>query len=381
MHTVVAVAEYYLYIGLPTLADCTSGRSERMSESGQGLSIRAQKVRGIFNEFDSNRDGCLNRIEMAALVIAVNPRVKFSKEQIEAILDEVFRTYGEFIEEPKGLSFQGLLRTYDDGAGDVDRDFDALGLHLDLTIGDGGTQELQLHAAAETKGKLARTGATGGSGSRQLPVASISADETSANAAKRSSKLGAWASSPNHGIAYDDTWRLVEELELLLKKLDAKIEDKLNEREDKKTGVLNNGVVDVAAAAEDWEDGVDKGESFERRRGQEELGSDYGAFKKTLVGFRERAGKVRTPEEAFDCHVAMGRCLLEHHWHKEAIKSFDLALQLKPQDVRAPFLMGNANYALGQYVEARLNYQKALDAAEANTALWQGLLPQVNSLL
>lgn len=49
--------------------------------------------------------------------------------QIAAILDEVFRTYGEYIDSG-GLSLDGLHRTYDDGAGDVDRDFDALGLTL-----------------------------------------------------------------------------------------------------------------------------------------------------------------------------------------------------------------------------------------------------------
>ncbi|KAL6527453.1 hypothetical protein OROGR_016543 [Orobanche gracilis] len=55
---------------------------------------RSEKVERIFQQFDTNRDGDLNRDEMAALVVAVNPRVKFSDEQISAILDEVFRTYG-----------------------------------------------------------------------------------------------------------------------------------------------------------------------------------------------------------------------------------------------------------------------------------------------
>eukprot|EP00898_Chlorokybus_atmophyticus_P001263 jgi/Chlat1/2137/Chrsp17S02719 len=87
---------------------------------------RAQKVSKIFAQFDRNRDGRLSKDEMAALVVAVNPTVVFSPEQIAAILDEVFRTYGEFIDPEKGLSLEGLQRTYDDGAGDVDRDFDAL---------------------------------------------------------------------------------------------------------------------------------------------------------------------------------------------------------------------------------------------------------------
>ncbi|GAY43831.1 hypothetical protein CUMW_077600 [Citrus unshiu] len=87
---------------------------------------RLEKVKRIFQQFDTNCDGGLNKEEMAALVVAVNPRVEFSDEQINAIIDEVFRTYGEFIDGEKGLTYDGLLRTYDDGAGDVDRDFDAV---------------------------------------------------------------------------------------------------------------------------------------------------------------------------------------------------------------------------------------------------------------
>jgi Ca2+-binding EF-hand superfamily protein len=62
-----------------------------------GRGAQAEKVRRIFERFDVNGDGGLDRDEMAALVVAVNPRVKFSEDQISAILDEVFRTYAEFI--------------------------------------------------------------------------------------------------------------------------------------------------------------------------------------------------------------------------------------------------------------------------------------------
>ncbi|CAI5997739.1 unnamed protein product [Closterium sp. NIES-64] len=94
--------------------------------------VRHAKVKMIFHKFDHNKDGGLDRSEMAGLVIAVNPKVKFKDEQIEAILDEVFKTYGEYITEGVGLSFEGLQQTYDDGAGDVDRDFEALNLVLDM---------------------------------------------------------------------------------------------------------------------------------------------------------------------------------------------------------------------------------------------------------
>jgi TolA-binding protein len=328
---------------------------------------------------------------MAALVMAVNPRVKFTNEQIEAILDEVFRTYAEFIlEGPKGLTFQGLLRTYDDGAGDVDRDFDALGLQLDSSsaVGNGTTpQEPYITVAAAAQTKVSRPGEEeggcgGGSGSRLPSDLSIADDETSSiNGAIRSSnKLGAaWARSPNHGIAYQDTWHLIEDLELHLRRLDSKIQDNQKERQEKKGRGIVHGVVDRRASA-DWEDGVDnKGQAIGRqRRGDDDLGSNYGAFKTALAGFREKCTNVQTPEQAFECHMAMGQCLLEHHWHEAAINSFELAVQLIPQDARAHFLMGNAYYSLGKYTDARLNYQNALEAGEVNTVLWQGLLPQVN---
>ncbi|KAJ7553843.1 hypothetical protein O6H91_06G115300 [Diphasiastrum complanatum] len=101
-------------------------------------SIRLRKVNKIFKRFDVNGDERLSRQEMANLIFAVNPRVKFSEEQIKAILDEVSRTYPDFIDGEKGLRLDGLLRTYDDGAGDLDRDFDTLGMDL---RSDSGSEE------------------------------------------------------------------------------------------------------------------------------------------------------------------------------------------------------------------------------------------------
>uniref|UniRef100_A0A7N1A6M5 EF-hand domain-containing protein n=1 Tax=Kalanchoe fedtschenkoi TaxID=63787 RepID=A0A7N1A6M5_KALFE len=158
---------------------------------------RTEKVKRIFQQFDANRDGGLNREEMAALVVAVNPRVKFSEEQISAILDEVFRTYGEFIDGEKGLTYDGLLRTYDDGAGDVDRDFDALGLDLNTVVDDG------IFAALE-----------------EASSSSI-VDERVIEAQKKQ-RTAAWAISPNHGIVFDDTWKIVDDLEILIMRLKAK---------------------------------------------------------------------------------------------------------------------------------------------------------------
>jgi hypothetical protein len=67
------------------------------SAASTGRGSWAEKVRRIFERFDTNGDGGLDRNEMAALVVVVNPRVKFSEDQISTILDEVFHTYAEFI--------------------------------------------------------------------------------------------------------------------------------------------------------------------------------------------------------------------------------------------------------------------------------------------
>ncbi|KAG0606542.1 hypothetical protein M758_9G149400 [Ceratodon purpureus] len=340
-------------------------------ENGPELNVRSLKVRGIFNQFDRNQDGCLNRNEMANLVIAVNPRVKFSKEQIEAILDEVFRTYGEFIDGNRGLSFEGLLRTYDDGAGDVDRDFDALGLQLPVkqTVEETPPVFVEPRNAEPSPRKSAPSAEP--SPSQPRPTSSI-ANETSGQVGRRMSKVPEWAKASNNGVEYEDTWKLIEDLELLLKRQDTKLEGKRKQREDKKGAGLNG------LDSTDWEDSTEQGEGVGVRRGEGELGADFSVFRKELAELRERAGKAHTPDEAFDGHMAMGKSLFERRWHEEALMSFRAAVMLKPQDVRAHFLVGNALYSLGQYKEAWASYQKALEAGEENAQDWEGILPQVH---
>ncbi|KAG6399324.1 hypothetical protein SASPL_140800 [Salvia splendens] len=106
-------------------------------------------------------------------------------EQISATLDELFRTYGEFIDGEKGLTFDGLLRTYDDG--DVDRDFEAL--------------SLELKASEEDKIKASEEAASSSSVVMEP---------------HKKQRTAAWAVSPNHNIVFDDTWNLVDDLEGLI---------------------------------------------------------------------------------------------------------------------------------------------------------------------
>ncbi|XP_010272102.1 PREDICTED: uncharacterized TPR repeat-containing protein At2g32450-like [Nelumbo nucifera] len=86
--------------------------------------------------------------------ISSSPKILGLNEQISAILDEVFRAYGDFIDDENGLSYEGLLRTYDDGAGDVDRDFDA----LDLDFNNGIGKAPQASEASSCSIKMVSTG-------------------------------------------------------------------------------------------------------------------------------------------------------------------------------------------------------------------------------
>jgi hypothetical protein len=59
---------------------------------------------------------------------------------------------------------------------------------------------------------------------------------------------------------------LIEDLELHLRRLDSKIQDKQKERQEKKGRGIVHGVVDRRASA-DWEDGVDnKGQAIKAKK-------------------------------------------------------------------------------------------------------------------
>ncbi|KAI0495248.1 hypothetical protein KFK09_025398 [Dendrobium nobile] len=320
--------------------------------SSAARNIRAEKVRRIFERFDSNGDGGLNREEMAALVVAVNPRVKFSDEQISAILDEVFRTYSDFIDQPAGLTLHGLLRTYDDGAGDVDRDFDALSLSLPHSPSPSSPSATSVAAAALS--------------AADDPSTSSIVDPSFPP--KRASAAPWASSSPNHGIAFDSTWPLLDDLEILVKRLRSK-------QIQKSSSDNNNGNNNFDSFSEaGWSREIDHAD---RRFHWDESSADYTVFVKELSALRGRAD-ASGRDEAFDSHMAIGRSLYEHHLFREALNSFRRACELVPTDVRPHFRAGTALYALGRHGEAKEEFLLALEAAEASGNQWAQLLPQIH---
>ncbi|GMH16688.1 hypothetical protein Nepgr_018529 [Nepenthes gracilis] len=303
---------------------------------------RSEKVKRIFLEFDTNKDGGLNREEMAALVVAVNARVKFSDEQINAIIDEVFRTYDEFIDGDEGLNFDGLLRTYDDGAGDVDRDFEALDLDL-IDEDDNETAE----AAA----------------------LSIVHDRTLDP--QKNHRTAACAASPSHGIVFDDTWKFVVDLEIMVKRLKAKQTIDGKSKNDNSDAYSDAGCsIELGPSSELFENN--------KRIVWAESGHDYAVFVKDLGILRSRADGARSREQTFDGHMAIGRVLYEQQLFKDALVSFKRACELLPLDVRPHFRAGNCLYVLGRYDEAKKEFQLAVEAAETGENQWVYLLPQIH---
>lgn len=302
--------------------------------------IPLQKVRKIFAHFDLNQDGGLSREEMAALVVTVNPRVKFSAQQVDAILDEVFRTYQDFIQGPEGLSFNGLLRTYEDGAGDVDRDF--LALNLELDDKDSANTSAMASSIVDERADA-------------VPLT------------RRKDHMPPWAPS---NIVYDSTWLLVEDLQIIIKRIEAKLASKC--KEGKALSSESFGSSEVS-----WSN-----ESSFTARGSltpwEALGQDYENFQRELAEITQKADGFVSSEEVFDAHIAIAWTLFDHSLYKEALASFMKARDAQANDARPHFHLGNTLYSLGNYHKARECYMSALHAAETADNARSHLIPQIH---
>ncbi|XP_047072415.1 uncharacterized TPR repeat-containing protein At1g05150-like [Lolium rigidum] len=338
------------------------------SAASAGRGARAEKVRRIFDRFDANADGGLDRSEMARLVVAVNPRVKFSDDQISAILDEVFRTYAHFIlPDGRGLSLAGLLRTYDDGAGDVDRDFLALSLPAldssspsDIALGDDpdATSSSSPHTA--TAASLLDD--------HLRPLGVLTSTPPSSSSRAAAAAAPAWATSPNHGIAFDSSWALLDDLEILVKRLRSKQLRKTPSTDATDSFSEAGWSREISASAD----------STHPPPQWDETSRDYLTFVKELAVLRTRADASRSREEAFDNHMVIGRALAEHRLARDALASFRRGCELQPTDVRPHFRAGNCLYALGRHAEAKEEFLLALEAAEAGNSLSADVLPQIH---
>ncbi|KAK9853354.1 hypothetical protein WJX84_002688 [Apatococcus fuscideae] len=101
----------------------------------EGEVTSKQKVDCVFQHFDADLDGALNQAELDQFIRSVNPGVPFNDDQVSAITTEVYSEYSEFLVNG-GLSLAGLHQTYADGIGDIHRDFETLGLQKSMVLRD-----------------------------------------------------------------------------------------------------------------------------------------------------------------------------------------------------------------------------------------------------
>ncbi|KAL7225684.1 hypothetical protein ACSBR1_020941 [Camellia fascicularis] len=153
-------------------------------------------------------------------------------------------------------------------------------------------------------------------------------------------RTAAWAASLNDGIVFDDTWKLVNDLEILIKRLKAK---------QAKDGKLQGDNSNVYSDPGWFRELGPSSEISDKRVFWEESGHDYALFVKELGVLRSRADGARSREEAFDGHMVIGRVLYEHQLYKEALVSFKRVCELQPTDVRLHFRAGNCLYVLGRH--------------------------------
>ncbi|XP_020575732.1 uncharacterized TPR repeat-containing protein At2g32450-like [Phalaenopsis equestris] len=298
--------------------------------SGEELT-RRQKVRSIFERFDLNGDGGLDRSELAALVAAVNPALHFTGDQISSIVDVVFRSYCDFnADSSSGLSLDGLCQTYADGAGDLDRDFAALFL--------SNENPDVFNSSLSTNRYL------------QLSLT--------------------WLSSPNHGVKYGSTWKVIEEVENAIRaKIRARAVKLLS-----KESTFAEGFSEVWCS-------TDLGLELERRGSEfvfNEKSSEFRVLLQELKAIRAKVDSMLMVEEVFDGHLAIGRTLFERRLFMQALESFRRALELRPMDARPLFRMGNTLWSLGRIKEAKDSILAALELAESDSFQWSGLLPQIH---
>ncbi|KAI6678247.1 hypothetical protein NL676_039043 [Syzygium grande] len=94
------------------------------------------------------------------------------------------------IDGEKGLTYEGLLRTYDNGTGNVDRDFNVLGLELN---------------SDDAKNKEVRSGLD--------EVSSSIADERAMEMQKKE-RIAIGLVLLNHGMVFNHTWKIADDLEI-----------------------------------------------------------------------------------------------------------------------------------------------------------------------
>ncbi|KAK4354055.1 hypothetical protein RND71_026249 [Anisodus tanguticus] len=99
-----------------------------MVNVASSCNTKEEKLKKIFDKFDTNKDEHLGMTEMLAWIMAVEPSLNNDLRRVPFFLSMFLVTYSPFLVGSKGLSYTGFTRIYMDGHRNVDHDFNTLGL-------------------------------------------------------------------------------------------------------------------------------------------------------------------------------------------------------------------------------------------------------------
>ncbi|KAL5674313.1 hypothetical protein ACJX0J_018619, partial [Zea mays] len=202
--------------------------------------------------------------------------------------------------------------------------------------------------------------------------------------------ITAWADSPNHGIAFDSSWGLLDDLEILVKRLRSK---QVRKGSIDGSGGAGNSNFDSFSEA-GWSREISgAADSASTSALWDETSRDYLTFVKE---YREAAilcpsharalkllgsalfGAIFLKEDYADAHCDLGSALHAVGEDDRAIQEFQTAIDLKPGHVDALYNLGGLNMDVGRFVRAAEMYTRVLSIQPNH---WRAQLNKAVALL
>jgi tetratricopeptide (TPR) repeat protein len=215
--------------------------------------------------------------------------------------------------------------------------------------------------------------------------------------------ITAWAGSPNHDIAFDSSWGLLDDLDILVKRLRSKQVRKGSIDGSGGAGNSNfdsfseagwsreiSGAADSASTSAPWDETSRDYLTFvkEYREAAILCPSHARALKllgSALFGVGEYRAAEKALEEAIflkedyaDAHCDLGSALHAVGEDDRAIQEFQTAIDLKPGHVDALYNLGGLNMDAGRFVRAAEMYTRVLSIRPNH---WRAQLNKAVALL
>lgn len=86
-------------------------------------------MRKIFQRFDLNGDGGLNKEELGLYLLTVDPHIKQTQDTLNNIVNNMFILLREFVDDVTGLTYDGMIKNYEYGIDNLDIHLNQLNLH------------------------------------------------------------------------------------------------------------------------------------------------------------------------------------------------------------------------------------------------------------